>query len=403
LTTTLRNAADRWLLIAAAAHGAVLAIAALLATRGDTLALFASAVLVAVALWWTSNTVSHNHLHNPIFRSRVYNRGFSLYLTLVIGLPQSYWRARHLWHHAGEPRERRPRLGRRGASEALLVFVAWAVALWSMPGFFLAAYAPGYALGLLLCWLQGRYEHPAGEVAVSHYGKLYNRCWFNDGHHVEHHARPGAHWTELPTLRIRTVDAESAASALPPVVRWLEGAVNRWLGGLEELTLGSATLQRFMVDSHARAFAPMLQALPRIRRIAIVGGGLFPRTVLVLKRLLPSCELTVIDASAANIAVARRHLERAGQLTGVHFVENFYHPDRGVDGVDLVVVPLAFDGDRALLEEAAARVPVLVHDWIWRRRSSHTRVVSWLLLKRVSVLGVPTLDAAVVSAAASVR
>jgi hypothetical protein len=55
---------------------------------------------------------------------------------------------------------------------------------------------PGYLAGLGLCLLQGHFEHAGG--TTSHYGWLYNRLFFNDGYHVEHHRRPGIHWTQLP-------------------------------------------------------------------------------------------------------------------------------------------------------------------------------------------------------------
>src|SRR5262245_1933392 len=88
---------DGWLVAAALAQGLLLASAIVLFRPGLVLPL-----ALGASLWWGSNTVSHNHLHNPLFRSRTFNRAFSLYLTLLLGVPQSIWRARHLWHHAGE-------------------------------------------------------------------------------------------------------------------------------------------------------------------------------------------------------------------------------------------------------------------------------------------------------------
>jgi hypothetical protein len=93
----------------------------------------------------------------------------------------------------------------------------------------------------------------------------------------------------------------------------------------------------------------------------------------------------VIDASAENIAIARRHLREHG-VDGVDFVEGFFDAARGVVGVDLVVVPLAFEGDRSGLWAASKRTPILVHDWIWRRSTPHSKVISWLLLKRLNLL-----------------
>ena len=56
--------------------------------------------LIAIGLWWTANTVAHNFIHTPFFRSRALNRAYSLFLSALMGVPQSLWRDRHLRHHA---------------------------------------------------------------------------------------------------------------------------------------------------------------------------------------------------------------------------------------------------------------------------------------------------------------
>ena len=61
--------------------------------------------LVAVGVWWTSNTIAHHFIHRPFFRTRAANHAFALSLSMVLGIPQALWRDRHLAHHAGrEPR-----------------------------------------------------------------------------------------------------------------------------------------------------------------------------------------------------------------------------------------------------------------------------------------------------------
>jgi hypothetical protein len=133
------------------------------------------------------------------------------------------------------------------------------------------------------------------------------------------------------------------------------------------------------LDRHARAFAALLPRLPEVRRVGIVGGGLWPRTPLVLRRLLPGARLVVIDRSAENLAVARPFLP-----DDVEVINDFYDPRRMTE-FDLVVIPLALLGDReALYRDPPARA-VLVHDWLWRRRGEGA-VVSWLLLKRLNLV-----------------
>jgi fatty acid desaturase len=68
--------------------------------HGAALVVAPSVPLIAVGLWWNANTISHNFVHLPFFRSSSSNRIYAIYLTVVLGFPQSLWRDRHLAHHA---------------------------------------------------------------------------------------------------------------------------------------------------------------------------------------------------------------------------------------------------------------------------------------------------------------
>lgn len=173
--------------------------------------------LFGLVVWWTSNTLAHVHIHTPIFRARAANRGFTLLLGLLTGVPQAVWRHRHLAHHRGAP----PgplRLDRLAALDTALVAHLWLALAGLAPRFFLTAWLPGWLLGMALCALQGRGEHLAGRSGgIDHRGRLHNRLWLNDGWHAEHHRWPGAHWTELPARAL----ADAPCSRRTPVVRAL--------------------------------------------------------------------------------------------------------------------------------------------------------------------------------------
>jgi hypothetical protein len=334
--------------------------------------------LISIGLWWNANTIAHNFIHRPFFRSPSANRTFSAYLSLVLGIPQSLWRQRHLRHHAETVHGGAHLKVRASIDSWVLVETALVLGLWIglgvlVPRFFFLIYLPGWALGLVLCQLQGHFEHARG--TTSHYGRLYNLLFFNDGYHVEHHARPGAHWTELR----RTIPSASRPSRWPPVFRWLE-LVN--LESLERLVLRSRGLQRFVLNRHEQAFRALLPTLVSVHRATIVGGGLFPRTALILRRLLPHAFLTIVDANSANLETARSFLSDLGE--NVEFVHDMYTAsDR--DQADLVVVPLCFIGDRGLLYRRPPAPAVVVHDWMWSIRGKGA-IVSWLLLKRLNLV-----------------
>jgi hypothetical protein len=327
--------------------------------------------VIALGMWWNSNTIAHNFIHRPFFRARSANVLFSACLSALLGIPQTLWRERHLAHHAGVTFRLRP--SPRLAAETALLLTLWIALAALSPRFFLAVYLPGYLLGLALCSLQGHYEHVHGNI--SHHGAIYNFLCLNDGYHAEHHAHPGAHWTTLP----QRIDPAARISRWPAPLRWLDDI---GLEGLERLVLRSPRLRSFLLDRHRRAFQALLpEILPRLpsaARVAIIGGGLFPRTALLLQELLPAASLTIVDADAANLATAR------AMVRGVEFVHARYTPGK-LSGYDLVVIPLSFDGSRAALELHPPAPAVLIHDWIWRPRG-HSRIVSFALLKRVNFI-----------------
>jgi Fatty acid desaturase len=385
----------------------------------------APAIGVALGVWWVSNTVAHLCIHRAFFRRRRANQMFAAIMSIASGIPQALWRDRHLAHHAGVA----PRLRLSGelALHVALVAAAWGVMLEWSPAFFIGSYLPGYVAGLLLCAVHGHYEHARG--TTSHYGRLYNLLTFNDGFHVEHHANPSLPWRQLPALRNPAV----VGSAWPAPLRWLE-AVNledvtierrgrkerkgkerssfcglrglcvlSWADGLlqfavhyrsdvllealERLVLRSPFLQRLVLRTHERALRALLEMLPPVHRVAIVGGGLYPRTTLILRSLLPAASLTVIDANRTNLELARAWMGKTSGKASLAFVHASY-PGLPVmlPDFDLVIFPLSFRGDRAAIYAGPPASAVIVHDWLWRPRGA-SRIVSVALLKRVNLVG----------------
>jgi len=327
-------------------------------------------LVIAVAVWWNAQTIAHHFIHRPFFRRAGANQLFAAAMSVALGFPQSLWRDRHLAHHAGG--RVRVALSPEICVQAALIVLAWTAIAVCAPIFFAATYLPGYLGGLALCAVHGHYEHANG--VTSHYGRIYNALLLNDGYHVEHHAYPGVPWRRLPDYRARG----ARESRWPAPLRWLERI---GLEGLERIVLRSAALQRFVVAAHARAFRRLAAALPPgTVRIAIVGGGLFPRSYLALSRLVPDARFTIIDADARNLARARPFVAARG-VDLVH--EHFTAATR--DGYDALVIPLSFDGDRQAIYARPPAPVVFVHDWIWRSRGE-SRIVSVALLKRINLV-----------------
>ena len=355
---------------------------ALSIVHAAALLLAPSILVVAIGLWWSANTVAHNFIHRPFFPSRALNRAYSAYLSVVLGFPQRLWRDRHLAHHGGRPL--RLRWSIQLAVETALVLAVWTTMAVLAPRLFLTVYVPGWLLGLALCQLHGHYEHARG-TTTSYYGRLYNLLFFNDGYHVEHHQRPHADWRSLA----ESTRADARPSRWPPILRWLETSdqlaqrlaalVRSGLATLERVVLRSRVLQRHVVSVHERAFRRLVGGRADIARATIVGGGLFPRTALVMARLAPATALTIVDGCQPHLAAAAVLLPR--HVTMVH---GRFNPADPCD-TDLVVIPLAFEGDRRLVYERPPAPLVLVHDWIWNRHGRSV-VVSWLLCKRLNLV-----------------
>ena len=186
-------------------------------THATALALWPSAPLIALGLWWNSNTVSHNFIHRPFFRGGPANRAFSAGLSLLLGFPQTIWKQRHLAHHA----DRRAQVcfTRQCLIECGVVAGGLLTLALVAPAFLLWTYLPGWLAGMTLCSLQGRYEHRAG-APVDHRGALYNLLFFNDGYHTAHHDHPALGWRELPRVAGR-----ARQSRWPAVLRWLDSMI----------------------------------------------------------------------------------------------------------------------------------------------------------------------------------
>jgi hypothetical protein len=260
--------------------------------HGTVLLLWPSVFVVGCGMWWCANTVSHNFIHLPFFRTRRANAVFSLYVTMLLGVPQTLWRQRHLAHHAG--RDWRFRVTGQLATEAVLILALWSALAFAAPNFLAFTYAPGLALGLVLCCLQGHFEHARG--TTSHYGWFYNFLFFNDGYHVEHHQKPTRHWSDLRAQR-----AHVAASRWPAVLRWLE-RIN--LESLERIVLRSRCCRNLCCACIGAHSSGCSRTCPRHDRLAWLAARSFRARPCCSRNSFPATTVTVIDSNEKHIEIA---------------------------------------------------------------------------------------------------
>jgi fatty acid desaturase len=258
---------DGWLVLVAAAE---LGIVVYACWRFSILSIAALAVLALLSIFLNCTNyqcVAHNFIHNPFFRSRLANAGFSVFNTLALGVPQTLYREHHLNHHqynnlvAADGRtdadmssiyrysKRRDRpenivgyavLGpvradfvhftrlavKHGYAARLAAEVVGLAALWIGLlaydwRYFVWFYLPVWYFGQIAAYAENYLEHYkavlGNEMAdsVSCYGKFYNLIWFHNGYHQEHHHRPQVHWTRVADIREQMLPVSERR-----VVRW---------------------------------------------------------------------------------------------------------------------------------------------------------------------------------------
>jgi fatty acid desaturase len=252
-------------------------------------------LLYAFSVGWNLNSVAHNFIHNPFFRSDRLNRAMSMVITLALLSPQTMYRYIHLKHHAGNADRPGPdgstidplsiyQHGEDGKPEPMLSYVFlqffrdddpfvlarkigakrpdqarqalqefWAIvalygALFAIGVFthrwtFVPLVVAASYLGQCVSNLCGYYEHLGGNPdkpiawGVSTYEPIYNWVFLYNGYHAEHHFRPKVHWTKMVALR-REIAAEQAREGVA-VIRFAH-----FLGFLDPRTHRVPTAKR---------------------------------------------------------------------------------------------------------------------------------------------------------------
>ncbi|MFK3791722.1 MULTISPECIES: fatty acid desaturase family protein [Pseudomonas] len=222
-----------------------------------------AALLYAVSLSWSINSISHNQIHNAYFTPSWMNRAFDLLLSVTIGFSQTLYRDIHNRHHRGnsdlpdasgktvdplsiylhgkngqpdnpwaytflsffrdDPKEIYQQMQRKRPDDArwvkveIAVTVVFYLALALFDWHAVLVLLPFWYLGQSLSSLNGYYEHLGGNPdlpiawGVSSYSPLYNLIWMNNGYHAEHHYRPKMHWTKVKAFHRQIREEQRAA------------------------------------------------------------------------------------------------------------------------------------------------------------------------------------------------
>ena len=245
------------------------------------------------------------------------------------------------------------------AVETALVVCLWSFLASGTRAFSCLAYLPGYLVGLGLCATQGHWEHAAG-LPTSHYGRIYNFL------QAQRRLPRRASRQSPPFTGPACPTASRVRRSYQPLATGCSAGstCRRWrLSNTSCCSRPACSASSCRVTE--KPLLPLLaQLLKSIRRATIVGGGLFPRTALILRELLPAAHLTIVDCNPRNLETACAFLDG-----NIEYRTERYVPGESSD-CDLTVIPLCLNGDRAAIYRHPSSPAVLVHDWIWRRRGT---------------------------------
>jgi fatty acid desaturase len=201
--------------------------------------------------WYNALVATHNFVHTPWFNSKFLNNLYAVVNSTNLSSPVTHYRHIHFNHHRygndrqdaqGQTQDHSSTFayGKNGQSENVITYCALAifrddmtdsfhqakkheesVQLYLESGacilaiigylliswkFFLFFALPMFYLGWFITYLANYYEHfgaiPENYYAnsTSHYGRIYNLLFCNEGYHQEHHLRPNVHWSQRPKI-----------------------------------------------------------------------------------------------------------------------------------------------------------------------------------------------------------
>lgn len=165
--------------------------------------------------------------------------------------------------------------------------------------------------------------------------------------------------------------------------------VCNFLDILEYITIKIPFLRNWVLNVHERAICNLLSLdvqEPPIRFV-VVGGGIFPRTAIIIRRLFPDAQIVIQDMNLKSLRFAENYLRN------MHITEDVIYSHTIYDGINydaasesiygtVVILPLAFRG-----EIGQTAFKTLKHCWIWDTDYCEKQcLVSYFLLKKIKVL-----------------
>ena len=151
------------------------------------------------------------------------------------------------------------------------------------------------------------------------------------------------------------------------------------LNGLERIVGHQPWTQEWLIRKHRLALEHLAKQIEIPRRVAIVGGGLFPRSALVVRLVWPEAEVAIFDADEKHLEHCRKWLHGNEELCHKRVTADDLPP------ADVVFVPLALHEPKEGFYSSSRTAKIFAHAWTWNP-TEESMVASPLLLKRMNLL-----------------
>ncbi len=213
-------------------------------------------LILCIMYYYNFIVVNHEFMHTPFFHSKILNKIMLVFSSTNLLYPMTVINDEHHLHHvfnndpirknttqdptstyrkgknrkqeswlpyallnvfrANSPTEVRGIIkdfgkgshGKIVVIELLCIALTIGFVLYVDWRWFFIGLVPSFYIGWVLTDYHNYFEHyharnPFNRFAnsVSYYGKLYNKIWFNEGYHQEHHLKPRTHWSKRPAVR----------------------------------------------------------------------------------------------------------------------------------------------------------------------------------------------------------
>lgn len=171
------------------------------------------------------------------------------------------------------------------------------------------------------------------------------------------------------------------------MLTFIQNTVCNLLDSLEYITMNISYLRNWVLKVHETAFSNIF-ALDLIEppiRFIIVGGGIFPRTAIIIRNMFPDAQIVIQDMNHKSLECAENYMKDLGITDNIIYFKSRYtgvNYDVASESVygTVVILPLAFRGG----EICQTTFKTVKHCWLWENHPCEKdSIVSYFLLKKI--------------------